>query len=212
MPMVDLNIALGAVVALTRILELIGIVITIFLIFKGYKLRYAIYVGIVVIVSLIISFLGLINRQYFIQITLADIAFTTLALAGIVYYVIKNPEKTRDFTPSGEVRCPVCNVLILKEDELCTVKIGDYTYFLDSCDHLVKLFENAEFLLKRKSIYKGEIKEAFVKTVDTKRWKKLDDVKIVEEDGKYKAYENPPASAKVLNVKELINKAKNVLG
>ncbi len=210
--MVDLNIALGAVIALTRFLELIGIVLTIFLILKGYKLRYAIYVGIVVIVSLIISFLGLINREYFIQITLADITFTTLALAGIVYYVLKNPEKTKDFTPPKEVRCPVCNVLILNEDELCTVKIGDYTYYLDSCDHLVKLFENAEFLLKKESIYKGELKEAFVKTVDTKRWKKLDEVKIVKENGKYKAYENPPNSSKVLNIKELIDKAKNVLG
>ena len=205
------NYELAVVFIATRFLELVGIILSIILIFKGYKLRYVLATAGIVILSILITVLALAFREYFLPIALADFAITAVLLIGLFTYVIKNPEKTRDFSPNYKVRCPFCGVLILKEDELCTLKIGDYSYYFESCDHLVKLLKDIEYFLEKGSVYSGELKEAYVKTCDTGKWKKLENVKIVQEGREYKAYENPPQGSKIVNLKEILDKAKDIL-
>ncbi|GAB6066501.1 hypothetical protein JCM9492_15960 [Aquifex pyrophilus] len=206
------NYEVAVVIVMTRFLEAIAIVLAIYLALKKYKLRYVIAPAGIVFLSVLTNLIGLIYREYFPVIASVNFLITALLLSLLVFYVVKNPEKTRDFTPPKETRCPVCNVLILREDELCTAKIGDYTYFFDTCHHLVQLLREPEYFLEKGSVFKGDIKEIFVKTKDTKRWKKLDNVKLVEENGKVVPYENPPQNAKVLDPKELLRGAQNVLG
>ncbi|WP_461830246.1 hypothetical protein [Aquifex sp.] len=202
---------LAIVFIATRFLELVGIILSIILIFKGYKLRYVLATAGIVILSILITVLALAFREYFLQIAIADFVITAILLTALFVYVFKNPEKTRDFSPNYKVRCPFCGVLILKEDELCTLKIGDYNYYFESCDHLVKLLKDIDYFLEKGSIYSGELKEAFVKTCDTGRWKKLENAKIVQEGREYKAYENPPEGSKIVNLKEILDKAKDIL-
>lgn len=66
-------------------------------------------------------------------------------------------------------------------------------------------------LLEKGSVYSGELKEVFVKTCDTGRWKKLENVWIVQEGEEYRAYENPPEGSKIVNLKEVLDKAKDLL-
>ena len=202
----------AVVIIMTRFLEAVAIVLAIYLALKKYKLRYVIAPAGIVFLSVITNLLGLIYRDYFPVIASVNFLTTAILLFLLVYYVVKNPEKTRDFTPSKDTRCPVCNVLILREDELCTAKIGDYTYFFDNCHHLVQLLQEPQYFLERGSVFKGDIKEIFVKTKDTKRWKKFNDVKLVEENGRVVPYENPPKGAKVLDPEELLSNAQNILG
>jgi len=205
------NTELFIVIIFSRFLELAGIVISIFLILKGYRVRYVVAIAGIVALSLSVSLLGLLFKEYFYYIAGFNTLLTAILLIGLVLYVIKNPEKTKDFTPPKNARCPVCDVLILKEEGLCSVKIDDYTYFLDSCDHLVKFLKNVDFLMEKGAIYGGELKEVYVKTEDTKRWKKAESVKVIEENGVFRAYENPPEGAKTLDLKELLNRAKDLL-
>ena len=195
----------------TRFLELIGIILSIVLIFRGYKLRYVIVTAGILILSILITVLALAFREYFFEIALANLGITALLLMGLFFYVFKNPEKTRDFSPNYRVRCPFCGVIISRDDELCTLKIGDYSYYFESCDHLVKLLKEPEYFLERGVIYGGEVKEAFVKTCDTGKWKNLEKVKVVRKGNEYKAYEHPPEGAKLVNLKEILDKAKDIL-
>ena len=206
------NYELAVVFIATRFLELLGIILSIILVFKGYKIRYVLATAGIIGLSILITALGLAFKGYFLPIALANFGITAILLVALFTYVFKNPEKTRDFSPSYRVRCPFCGVLILKEDQLCALKIGDYTYYFDSCDHLIKLLENIEYFLEKSSVYPGELKEVFVKTCDTGRWKKLENVKIVQEGEEYKAYENPPQGSKIVNLKEVLDKAKDLLG
>lgn len=199
-------------IVLSRIVEFMGILATMFLMFKGYKLRYVVIVGGVVVLSLITSLIGLFFRDYLPQIALADLIITGLVLLGVILYVSRNPEKAKDFTPPEKVRCPVCNVQIIKEDELCTMKIGSYTYYFDSCDHLVKLMKEIEFFLERNNLPRGEVRDLYVKTKDTGRWKKLENVFIVEEEGVYRAYEKPQENKKILDLKEILENFKDKIG
>ncbi|NPB07637.1 MAG: hypothetical protein GXN96_01760 [Aquificae bacterium] len=205
------NTELFVVIVFSRFLELAGIVISIFLILKGYRLRYVIATAGIVALSLSVSLTGLLFKEYFYYIAGANAVLTASLLAGLLLYVVRNPEKTRDFTPPKNARCPVCDVLILKEEGLCSVKIDDYTYYLDSCDHLVKFLKNVDFLMEKGVIYGGELKEVYIKAEDTGRWKKPESVKVVEENGTYRAYENPPEGAKVLDLKELLGRAEDLL-
>ncbi len=198
-------------IVLSRVVEFFGIITTIFLMFKGYKLRYVYMVGGVVALSLVVSVTGLLARDYFEYIALADLLVTAGVLGGVILYVSRNPEKAKDFTPPEKCRCPVCNVLIVKEDELCTMKIGNYTYFFDSCDHMVKLMKEIDFFKENKSIPRGEVKELYVKAKDTGRWRKLENVRVVEEEGVYRAYEHPPEGRETLNLKELLDEFKDSL-
>ncbi|RLJ70612.1 hypothetical protein BCF55_0889 [Hydrogenivirga caldilitoris] len=198
-------------IVLSRVVEFLGIITTIFLMFRGYKLKYVYLVGGVVVLSLISSTAGLLAREYFEYIALADLLLTAGVLGGVVLYVSKNPEKARDFTPPEKCRCPVCKAIIIKEDELCTMKIGSYTYYFDSCDHLIKLMKEIDFFLERESLPFGEVKELYVKAKDTKRWKKLEDVNVVEEGGVFYAYEKVPKGKEAIALKELFNNFKEKL-
>ena len=206
------NYELAVVIVLTRLLEAVAIVISIFLAFKGYKLRYVVATASIVFLSILTNLVGLVFREYFPYIASVNFIITALLLGGLVFYVVKNPEKTKNFTPPKGARCPVCNVLIIREDELCTAKIGNYTYFFDTCDHLIQLLKEPDFFVKRGNIFKGNLEEVYVKTKDTGRWKKLENAKIVEEKGKLTPYENPPPNSKVINLKEILDRAKDYLG
>jgi hypothetical protein len=194
-------------IVLSRVVEFLGIITTIFLMFKGYKLKYVYMVGGVVVLSLIFSLTGLLVREYFEYIALADLLMTAGVLGGVILYVAKNPEKAKDFTPPEKCRCPVCNVFIVKEDELCTMKIGNYTYYFDSCDHMVKLMKEVDFFLERNNLPQGDVGEIYVKTKDTGRWKKLENAYIVEEEGVFYAYENPKENA--LELKDILERFKD---
>ncbi len=198
-------------IILSRVVEFLGIITTMYLMFKGYKLRYVFMVGSIVVISLVISLSGLLVREYFEYVALADLILTALALLGVVLYVSRYPEKTKDFTPPENTRCPVCGVMIIKEDELCTMKVGGYTYFFDSCDHLIKLMKEVDFFMERNDLPAGEVRDIFVKTIDTGRWKKLEDARIVEEEGVYRAYEVPPKNGKEVPLKELLKGFKDRL-
>lgn len=197
-------------VILTRFVEFLGILATFYLMFKGYRLKYIIVVGGIVLASLLVSVAGFVFREYIALIAAADLVVTALVLLGVLIYVSKNPEKTRDFTPPANARCPVCNVLIINEDELCTMSVGGYTFYFDSCDHLVKLMKEVDFFLEHKKLPKGEVKDVFVKTKDTKRWKKIESVHIVEEGGVYRAYEKE-GKGESLDIKGLLETFKNKL-
>lgn len=199
-------------IVLSRVVEFLGIITTIFLMFKGYKLRYVYIVGGVVVLSLILSLSGLLAREYFEYIALGDLLLTASVLGGVILYVSRNPEKTKDFTPPENCRCPVCKVQIIREDELCTMKIGGYTYYFDSCDHLIKLMKEADFFLNRNDLPKGEVKDVYVKAKDTGNWKRIEDVHIVEEEGVYRAYEKPQDGKKSIDLKELLEDFKNKMG
>jgi len=196
---------------LSRLVEFLGIITTIFLMFKGYKLRYVYIVGGVVVLSLVLSLLGLMVKDYLEYIALGDLILTASVLGGVVFYVSRNPEKTKDFTPPERCRCPFCNVQIIKEEELCTMKIGGYTYYFDSCDHLVKLMKEIDFFLTKNDLPRGEVKEIYVKTKDTNRWKRIENAYVVEEEGVYRAYERPGEGKKVLDLKELLENFQNKL-
>ncbi len=196
---------------ITRILEFLGIITTIFLMFKGYKLRYVYIVGGVVVLSILISILGLFFKDYFVYLAVGDLVVTAFVLGGVILYVTLNPEKAKDFTPSDNIRCPVCNVYIINEDGLCTMRIGNYTYYFDSCDHMIKMMKEIDFLLSRRNFPKGEVKDMYVKTKDTGRWKKLEDVYIVEDKGVFYAYEKPPENGNTLDLKEVLDHFKNRL-
>jgi len=198
-------------IVLSRVVEFLGIITTIFLMFKGYKLRYVYMVGGVVALSLIVSVMGLLVREYFEYIALADLLMTAGVLGGVIFYVSRNPEKAKDFTPPEKCRCPVCNVLIVKEDELCTMKIGNYIYYFDSCDHMIKLIKEIDFFAENRSIPRGEVRDLYVRAKDTGRWKKLENVKVVEEEGVYRAYESPPEGKEALELKEFLDKFKDRL-
>jgi len=169
-------------------------------------------VGGVVVLSIISSLIGFFFRSYLPHIALADLIITALVLLGVILYVSRNPEKAKDFTPPESARCPVCNVQIIKEDELCTMKIGSYTYYFDSCDHLVKLMKEIEFFLERKNIPRGEVRDLYVKTKDTGKWRKLENAFIVEEEGVYAAYEKPQKDKKILDLKEILENFKDKVG
>jgi len=198
-------------IATSRILEFIGIITTIFLMFRGYKIRYVFMVGGIVLFSIVISLTGLLYREYVHYIALADILITSSVLGGIVFHVVRNPEETRDFTPPDNIRCPVCRVFIIKEDELCTMRIGHHTYYFDSFDHLVKMMKEIDFFLERNSIPRGDVHDVFVKTKDTGRWKKIEDVHALEENGVLSAFENPPEGKAGINLKELLKTFKDKL-
>ncbi|WP_457600678.1 hypothetical protein [Hydrogenivirga sp.] len=199
-------------IVLSRVVEFLGIVTTIFLMFRGYKLKYVYMVGGIVVLSLISSVAGLLAREYFEYIAIADLLLTAVVLGGVILYVSLNPEKAKDFTPPEKCRCPVCNVLILNEDELCTMKIGNYTYYFDSCDHMVKLMKEIDFFLERNNLPSGNVRDIYVRTKDTKRWKRLENVSVVEEEGVYRAYERPPEGKETLNLKEVLDKFKDRIG
>ncbi len=196
-------------IATSRILEFFGIITTIFLMFKGYRTRYVFMVGGIVLFSVVVSLTGLLYREYIHYIALADIVITSLVLGGIVLYVMRHPERTKDFTPPDSVRCPVCRVFIINEDELCTMRIGHHTYYFDSFDHLVKLMKEIDFFLERNSLPRGEVRDIFVKTRDTGRWRKLEDVHVVEENGTLHALEKPAGGE--INLEELLKAFKDKL-
>ncbi len=199
-------------IVLSRVVEFLGIITTIFLMFRGYKLRYVYLVGGIVVLSLVSSIAGLLVREYLEYVALADLLITAGVLGGVILYVSKYPEKTKDFTPPERCRCPVCNVQIIKEDEICTMKVGNYTYYFDTCDHLVKLFKEVDFFLSRNDFPKGKVKDIYVKTKDTGRWKKIENAYIVEEEGFYRAYERRQDGKEVLDLKELIENFKKRVG
>ncbi len=200
-------------IVLSRILEFFGIIAIMFLMFKGYKLKYVYIVGGVVVLSISLSVAGLLVREYFTLFSLADLFITLSIIGGVILYVIRHPEKTKDFTPPEECRCGFCNAYIVKEDELCTLKVGPYTYFFESCDHMVKFLQEAEFMKERHTFPKGgKVKDAFVKTSDTGNWKKLSDVYIVKEGDTYKAYEKKPQSDQTLNTHDLIKSFEDKIG
>lgn len=199
-------------IILSRVVEFMGIIATFFLMFRGYKLRYVYIVGGTVVLSLTLSLSGLLARDYFEYIVLGDLLFTASVIGGVVLYVSRNPEKTKDFTPPENSRCPLCKVQIIKDDELCTMKIGSYTYYFDSCDHLIKLMKEVDFFLSRNDLPRGEVREIFVKTKDTGNWKSIEKAYIVEEEGVYRAYENPQEGKSVVDLKELLENFKNKVG
>ncbi len=196
---------------LTRIVEFLGIVTTMFLLFKGYRVRYVLFVGCVVMLSILLSLSSFFFREYVHLIALSDLLVTSLILSGIIFYVSKYPERTRDFTPPEGIRCLMCNVQIIKEDELCVMSIGRHTYFFDSCDHMIKLIKNVDFFLERKKIPRGKVSDVFVRTKDTKRWQKLEKVHIVEEGGIYSAYEKLQENKKGVDLKKLLKDFENKL-
>ncbi len=198
-------------IATSRILEFIGIITTIFLMFKGYRTRYVFMVGGIVLFSILFSLTGLVYREYVHYIALADILITSLVLGGIVLYVMRHPERTRDFTPPDSVRCPVCRVFIVGEDELCTMRIGHHVYYFDSFDHLVKMMREVDFFLERNSLPRGEVSDVFVRTKDTGRWRRIEEVHAVEEKGVLHALEKPPVGGGELDLKELLETFKDRL-
>ncbi len=197
-------------IVLSRVVEFLGIITTIFLMFKGYKLRYVFLVGGVVVLSLVVSVLGLFAKEYLEYIALTDLLLTASVLGGVAFYVSRHPERTKDFTPPENCRCPVCNVLIVNEDELCTMKIGNYTYYFDTCDHMIKLLKEADFFLEKKDLPGGEVKDIYVKAKDTGRWRKIENVKVVEEGGTYRAYEKADGK-EVLDLEKLLESFKDKL-
>ena len=92
------------------------------------------------------------------------------------------------------------------------MKVGNYTYYFDTCDHLVKLFKEVDFFLSRNDFPRGEVKDIYVKTKDTGKWKKIENVYIVEEDGFYRAYEKRQDGKEILDLKELIENFKKSVG
>lgn len=191
-------------VVTSRAVEFIGIVMTFYLFFKGYKAKYVYLVGAVVLLSITSSLTSVFFREYFFEIAIGDLLITCLLLFGILAYVVKNPERTRDFTPPEEARCPFCNALIVKEEELCTMKVGSRTLYFDSCDHFVRFLKEVDFLEKRGSVPKGKVSEVFLRARDTGNWKSISNITVVEEEGVYTAYERPPEGAKVLNLEGIL--------
>lgn len=166
----------------SRIAEFAGIIITIFLLFKGYKAKYAYIVGVIVLLSIIISLSSLYFKEYFLQLAIGDIVLTLLLLIGVTVYVVKNPEKTRDFTPPDDARCLYCNAYITNEEGLCMMRIDNRTFYFDSFDHLIKLMKESDFFLEKGELTRGKVHEVFVKTKDTGRWKRFEDV-VPEKNG-----------------------------
>ena len=196
-------------VVTSRVVEFIGIIATFYLFFKGYKARYVYIVGGIVLLSITLSLSGVFLRDYFFQIAIGDLIITCLLIFGVLLYVVSNPEKTKDFTPPEDARCPLCNALIVKEDNLCTMKIGNYTLYFDSCDHLIKFLKEVEFFLSNGRVPRGRVSEVFLKAKDTGSWRKPSRIQVVEENGTYVAYENPPEDVKVLDLKDLLADFKN---
>jgi hypothetical protein len=199
-------------VVTSRIVEFLGIIMTFYLFFKGYKAKYVFVVGGIVLLSITSSLVSLFVRDYFYHIALGDLAVTCLLLFGVLLYVVRNPEKTRDFTPPEDARCPFCNALIVREEGLCTMRVGNHVLFFDSCDHLVRFLKEAEFLLAKGKVPKGKVSDVFLKTADTGVWRTPDKVKVVEREGTYTAYENPPGEGESLDLKGLLADFKNKVG
>ncbi len=191
-------------VVTSRIVEFLGIVLTFYLFFKGYKAKYVFMVGGVVLLSISSSLVGIFIRDYFYHIAIGDLLITCLILLGILIYVVRNPEKTKDFTPPEDARCPFCNALIVKEEDLCTMKIGNHTLFFDSCDHMVRFIKEADFLLNSGKVPKGEVSEVFLRTTDTGVWRSASKVHVVEREGTFRAYEKPPEGAEPLDLEGLL--------
>ncbi len=166
----------------SRIAEFAGIIITIFLLFRGYKAKYAYIVGVIVLLSIVTSLFSLYFKEYFLQLAIGDILVTLVLLIGVTIYVVRNPEKTRDFTPPDDARCLYCNAYITREEGLCLMKINNRTYYFDSFDHLVKLMKESDYFLEKGDLPRGKIHEIFVKTNDTGNWKRFENV-IPERNG-----------------------------
>ena len=199
-------------IVLSRVLEFLGIITTFFLMFRGYKIKYVLMVGGVVVFSIAVSVSGLLIRDYFLYLVILDLIVTLAVLASVILYVLKNPEKARDFTPPEDARCPFCNVKITSEEEICTMRVGSFTLFFDNCHHLVKAMEEVDFLLENKKIPTGEVKEVFIKAKDTGRWLGVEKVKVVEEEGVYRAYEHTPEGKKPIDLEEILKKFKDKVG
>ncbi len=195
----------------SRLVEFAGILLIIVFVFNKIKTRYIFINAAIVVGSILISLLGFFFKDYFYYIAVGDFVITLLLLLGLTLYVFLNPEKTKEFVPPEDARCPVCNVLITNEDQICTLRVGNYTYFFDSCDHLIKLFKDLEFFIDKGSVLKGRFKDIYVKTKDTDRWKKLENAKIVLEGDTYYAYEKPPEGKEPLNIKELMSKVDDIV-
>ncbi len=190
----------------SRVLEFAGILLLIVFVFNKVKTKYIFINAGIVLSSIMISLSGFLFKEYFYYIAVGDFLLTLVLLLGLTVYVFTHPEKTKEFVPPEDSRCPVCNVLITNDEQICTLRVGNYTYFFDSCDHLIKLFKDLDFFIEKGSILKGKFKDIYVKTKDTDRWKKLENAKIVLEGDTYYAYENPPADKELLNTKELMDK------
>ncbi len=203
----------GMVLVVTsRVVEFIGIIMTFYLFFKGYKAKYVFIVGGIVLVSITSSLVSVFFRDYFYQIAIGDLVITCLLLLGVLIYVIRNPEKTKDFTPPEEARCPFCNALIVSEEGLCTMKVGNHTLYFDSCDHLIRFLKEVDFLMEAGKVPKGEVSDVFLKTADTGSWRSASRVQVVEREGSYVAYERPPEGGKVLDLEGLLADFQNKLG
>ncbi len=191
----------------SRIAEFVGIVLTIFLFFKGYKAKYVYLVGVVIVISIILSLLSLVFKKYFLPIALGDILLTFLLLAGILLYVVRNPEKTRDFTPPEDARCFYCNALIQREEGLCLMKIGNSTIYFDSLEHFIKFLQEPEYFLKERNLPRGKVREVFIRNQETGEWKSVDKPVLDREGNPLRNSENE----EYVRVAELLSSFKKVV-
>jgi hypothetical protein len=148
--------------------------------FKGYKAKYVYLVGGIVLLSITVSLFSLLVREYFLLFALGDILITLALLGGILIYVVRNPEKTKDLTPPEDARCLYCNAYITREEGLCYLKVDSKGIYFDSLDHLKKFMKEVDFFLERKEIPRGRVVEAYAQTSDEGRWKKIENIEDEE--------------------------------
>ncbi len=193
----------------SRIAEFVGIILTIFLLFRGYRAKYVYLIGGIIIMSIILSLLSLVFKEYFLPIAIGDIVITLLLLGAILLYVVKNPEKTRDFTPPEDARCFYCNALIQKEDNLCLIRIGGATLYFDSFEHFLKFLREYDYFMREKGLPRGRVEDMFVKTYDTGEWRKVERVSVGKRGEELVALSDGGSSGELEKLIENFRKAVN---
>lgn len=193
----------------SRIAEFAGIIMTIFLMFKGYKAKYVYLIGAIVLISITLSLFSLLYREYFLILATGDILLTLTLLLAILVYVIKNPEKTKDFTPPEDARCPYCNAYITSEKEISIMTIANRTLYFDSADHLVRFLREADFFIEKGDLPEGEVGEVFFKIPEKGEWRSAQRVRIEVNGDRYIATASDEPDPLL---KKLLDGLKNRLG
>ncbi len=193
----------------SRFLELVGIIMIIFFAIKRYKAKYIYYTTLIILISISISAVAIFIREYFVPLSITSTVVSSALLAWLILYVIKHRESTLEIRPDEGERCPVCTAFI-KEDipELSTLTMDEVMLFFDSPDHLIKFLEDPVFYIKQRKlpVRRLTVESIIVKAKDSGKFREIKNVKLVEEEDKIEAYDNPPAGSKIIPYEEIIKR------
>ncbi len=198
-------------VALSRAMELLGIVIIIILAMNKIHPKYIYIIAGLIVSSVLFSIVSLFFKGIFYPLSIGFTFLVGLISAGIGIYAYTNKEKTVYLVPEEGERCPVCSKYIRQDlPTLTYLKIDNIELFFDNFDHLIKFLRDLDFYKKMKGlpIRSGKVDEILVRAKDTGNFKYPQNLYVVLEGEEFVAYEKEPKGGEYYTFKEILEGAK----